>query len=714
MFKPVIKTSFFLLLIFLAISCKENISVIDSKISDNPEAQNAYDSFLKAIESEESDSLIYASFNKSKLLLEGNTELLLYRKIGEHFYNNEQNDTALYFFKQGLELAKKKKNSYYTSVFHMMAGSVYMNYSDFEPALSELKASYNIASSLDSFRLQVRSSRILGNVYWNMGNYDQALEYYLISLDISERTGNKLGVASATNNIGNVYQEVKNYDRAINYYKQSMTMAEAEGFARIIAISNNNLGDVFSLKGTYDSALVYFTKALEQIKKDYSRFDAGIYLGNIADVYLKTDSLEKSKSIFLESLGFAIEIGDKTGITNCNLGLAEAFIKQKNYTKALEYLKTGTETSEEIGSLKLMEYAYRLNALLYLQSNDFVNSHFYLSKQMSVKDSIYSLENGENVLRLESQYIEVQRVKQIELLKERQKNFRNLSILGFSAIFIISLVILIAYRQKNKTNLLLKEKNLQIESSREILEEKHQQLIKSQEQLYRINKGKDDFLTIISHDLKNPLSSMRGFTELLIQSYDSFSDEQRKMFLNEVFNSIENISLLINNILYWVKSQTDGINIKTTNFDLLKRSNENISIYRLMLANKEIQLENKIPENIIVYADGNVFDMILRNILSNALKFTPAKGTITISCKQTGNKLKVFLSDNGIGIPEDKLKIIGSRNEQYSTIGTSHEQGTGLGLGLVYRFIEQTGGEFEIDSESGKGTTISFTMDLAS
>jgi signal transduction histidine kinase len=706
----------FLLFLVFHSSCKRNEKITITQISSNPIAQEAFNAFLKSVKDKPgtNDSLVHFNFSNAKSLLDNTGLLLLYRKMGEYFYDNEISDSALLYFQAGLKIAKDIKNTYYTSVFHMMNGSVYTFKSDFEPALAELKTAYNLSITIDSVRLQIRTSRNLGNVYWNMGNYDLALEYYFISLNISQKVNNKLGIASALNNIGNVYQEVKNYDRAIEYYKQSEDIAEKEDFARVLAISNNNLGDVFSIKGEYDSALFYFKKALKELKKADSRFDAGIYTGNIADLYLKTDSIEKSKQYFFESLSYATVTGDKTGIASCNLGLADLHLHEKKPELALNYLKTGTKISEEIGSLKLMDYAYKLSSTYYLQKNDYLNAHLFLTRQMAIKDSIYSLENGENVARLENQYKEVKSIKEIELLKERQKGFLYLIILAFSAFVTISLLIFIALRQKTRSNLILREKNLQIEASREILEEKNQQLIKSQEQLSKINKGKDDFLTIISHDLKNPLSSIRGFTELLIRNYESLSDEMRKTFLTEVFDSIERISLLINNILFWVKSQIDGINFKPEKFNLCKRIDENISIYQLMISNKGIDVENKIPNDINVLADINIFDMILRNILSNSLKFTDAKGKIVILCKAYKEKVKLTISDNGIGIPEDKLKIILSSKQQFSTAGTRHEQGTGLGLGLAYRFIEQTGGNFEIDSQPGKGTTISFNLDVVS
>ncbi len=699
-------------LVLFSSSCKDKPVVTVKQVSTDPQVQAAFDAFLKSVDNkpEITGTHVYENFIATKRLLNGEGVLLLYRKMGEYFYENEIPDSALIYFKEGLKLAKEAENNYYISAFHMLCGSVYTFVSDFEPALAELKASYNISLKLDSLKLQIRSSRYLGNVYWNIGNYDLALEYYLISLDISQKSNNEYGVAAALNNIGNVYLEIKNYDRAIDYFKLSIELAEKSDLEKVLALASNNMGNVFLLKEKYDSALVFFQIALVNIKKIDSKYDEGIYIGNIADVYLKTDSLEKSKEYFHKSLDLAAETGDKTGMASCNLGLADVDIRQNNLPSALQFLKTGTEISEEIGSLKLLDYAYNLNSKYFLTKNDFPQSHHFLTKQMSVKDSMYSLENGESVARLENQYKEVKSIKEIELLKEKQKNFLYLAVLGFSAFIIISLLILLAYRQKAISNKILSEKNQQIELNRGVLEEKNQQLIKSQDLLNKANRGKDDFLTIISHDLKNPLSSIRGFTELLVQNYDELSDDKRKQFLNEVFDSIERISLLITNILFWVKTHTDGISIRTEEFPLSRRIEDNVSIYRLILANKEITVENNVPHNIKVLSDINVFDMIIRNILSNAIKYSNAKGLISISSNVEGSNIKITISDTGVGIPKDKIDLILQGKEQFTTTGTRHEQGTGLGLGLSIKFIEQIGGKFEIDSEEGKGTSISFTL----
>jgi signal transduction histidine kinase len=704
----------FVLFVLFA-SCRDKKPVSISQISRDPHVQEHFDQFLNALELKPgtNDSLIYSKINEVEPLLDNDGRMLLYRKIGEYYYRFENQDSAMFYFRKGLDLASKSGDSYYQALFHLMCGSVYTNISDFVPALAELKTAYHLSTSIDSLRLQIRAARSLGNAYWDIGDYDLALDFYFISLEKSREADNRYGIASALNNIGNVYQQVKKFDQALNYFRQAEAISEKEHLDRIIAIANNNLGNVYSDLKNYDSAFYYFKRAIEKVKSVESKYDAGIYIGNLADLYLQTDSLDKSEASFWESLQFANETGDKTGVASCNLGLAEVYLRRNDTKGALPFLETGTVISEEIGTDGLKMQAYGNYSEYFLKKGDFVNSRKFLEKQMIVKDSIYEQKSGEAVARLENQYAEIQSMRQIELLKTKQKNILYLSILGTSAFIVIFILTFLAYRSKTRSNLILQEKNEQIEASRDLLKERNQQLIESREQLYKVNKGKDDFLTIISHDLKNPLSSIRGFTELLLRSYDTFNDEERKKFLNEIFDSIERISLLINNILYWVKSQTEEIQIIPSNFNLHKRSEENISIYKLILINKQISVENFIPEDLSVHTDINVFDMILRNILSNSLKFTPSGGSITLRATIAGKMVSLSVNDTGIGIPGDKLKLILNRNEQYSTTGTSHEQGTGLGLGLVSKFIEQTEGSLSIDSEEGKGTTITFTIPAA-
>jgi two-component system, sensor histidine kinase and response regulator len=660
-----------------------------------------------------SDFLLNSTFNSSMTMLTKEDQLLLLEGMGEYFYKKEKPDTALKYYKDGLKLSNNLDDTYFQSVFHLLIGRTYTFISEFNIALEELRTAYDLSISLDSTLLLIRTARNLGNAYSGLGIYDKALDYYYISNDASEKVNNKNGIASALNNIGSVYKEVKDFDKAIEFSKKASKIAEAEGLDRIVAASSNNIGNIFSLRKMYDSAMIYFQQDLVIERRLNSKYNIGISLGKIADVYMKTGYLDKAGEYFNESFKNASEIGDKTGMATACLGLAESLIIGNKLNKAEVYLSNGFELSKEIGSLRLLDISYGLYSDYYYKKKDYKSAHKYLTLNTSIKDSINSMENVANVARHENQYKVTQKELEILRLKQKQKNYFQFLLIGFITFFVISIIIIYSYRQKIKTNRILSKKNLEIQNSKNELEKKHIELLKSQEKLKKIDEGKDDFLSLISHDLKNPLSAIRGFAELMINSYDELTDEQRKKFLKEIFDSIERLSLLINNILLWVKSQAKGLNILPVEFNLNKRVNDNIAIYSITATDKEIKIINSVSPEIMVLCDINIFDMVIRNLLSNALKFTHKKGSILISTEKTGLMVRLLIKDNGIGIPQDKIELILDRQKNYTTIGTLHEQGTGLGLGLVTEFIHKIGGRFDIISQPGKGTTVLFEIPSA-
>jgi signal transduction histidine kinase len=230
--------------------------------------------------------------------------------------------------------------------------------------------------------------------------------------------------------------------------------------------------------------------------------------------------------------------------------------------------------------------------------------------------------------------------------------------------------------------------------------------------LEKLNEGKDQFLTILSHDLRNPITGIRGFVELMIKQYDAISDYKKKVFLQEVFDSVEKLSLLLTNVLLWVRSESRGFKSHPKLVDLSRRIESTLSLYTLMAKSKDITLENKIPPGIMIYVDVNHFDTIIRNLISNSLKFTDKKGYIRFEASSDNKNVKLRVSDTGIGMTREKITKVMQIHENTSTSGTGKEQGTGLGLNLIQNFVSLMEGEFTIESVPGEGST--FTLVLPS
>jgi len=232
------------------------------------------------------------------------------------------------------------------------------------------------------------------------------------------------------------------------------------------------------------------------------------------------------------------------------------------------------------------------------------------------------------------------------------------------------------------------------------------------DQLEKANITKDKFFSIIAHDLKNPFHSIMGFTDLLIKNYNDFEDIKKLEFLGLINESSQYANNLLDNLLHWSRTQTERIKYSPIKFDLHSLVNEIQHMLHGNAEKKQLAFLNLVPEASYVYADKNMIHTVLRNLVSNSIKFTPAEGTISVEAVPGEEIIHVKVKDNGVGIPLDKQSKLFSFGEFHSTSGTAGEPGTGLGLIICFEFIKKHGRELSLSSESGKGT--SFTFDLAS
>lgn len=222
--------------------------------------------------------------------------------------------------------------------------------------------------------------------------------------------------------------------------------------------------------------------------------------------------------------------------------------------------------------------------------------------------------------------------------------------------------------------------------------------------LLELNTTKDKFFSIIAHDLRNPLWSFKNITELLSDSYESFSEKERVDFIAIMKNSINNIVLLLENLLEWSRSQRNVIPFDPVVVELNFLLNNIIGYLQLSADNKNIKIENTIPESETVIADINMIRTVLRNLISNAIKFTNNNGRIIISFKKENNSSIICIEDNGIGIQENDIDRLFKIDVSHTTIGTSKEKGTGLGLILCKEFIDKHNGKIWVESQINIGS----------
>ena len=237
-----------------------------------------------------------------------------------------------------------------------------------------------------------------------------------------------------------------------------------------------------------------------------------------------------------------------------------------------------------------------------------------------------------------------------------------------------------------------------------------EQVLKYAEELKNLNASKDKFFSIISHDLRSPFNSLLGLTEFISHYYDDMNPSEVKSSILNVYNSAQQVYNLILNLLEWSMLQSGRIKVEKGVINLAEMGVEIINLYKDAADNKQLELVNNINENILVYADKYMIDTIIRNFVSNSIKFTNSGGKIIIKGVINGDNAEVSVTDTGIGISIANQKNLFRIDEQFRRDGTANEKGTGLGLILCKEFIEKNNGVLWVESEEGKGSRFSFTV----
>jgi len=259
----------------------------------------------------------------------------------------------------------------------------------------------------------------------------------------------------------------------------------------------------------------------------------------------------------------------------------------------------------------------------------------------------------------------------------------------------------------------LKDVNDLLVDKQKLIIDQSEQLKENNRQLTILNATKDKFFSIIAHDLRNPFSVVIGFSDLLIRGLYKLSEEKIKNYVDMIHTASINGNNLLENLLQWSRSQTGNIAFEPIKLNLASLVEETINLMEASANRKDITFHQLIEPNSTVFADENMIKTILRNLITNAIKFTKEKGSVTITSISSHKQIEVTIADSGVGISQDTIKRLFRIDTTVTTIGTSKETGTGLGLLICKEFVERHNGKIWVESEPGKGSNFKFTLPSA-
>jgi two-component system sensor histidine kinase/response regulator len=298
---------------------------------------------------------------------------------------------------------------------------------------------------------------------------------------------------------------------------------------------------------------------------------------------------------------------------------------------------------------------------------------------------------------------------ELEILTYTNRSARIIDMISSYTLISISIILVLIIILKNYNRASNTIKNQKTE-----LELLNNDLKAANEELKFINGSKDKLLSIIAHDLRSPLGSLVSFSDILAKNLDKYDHDTIKESLTHINKSQKKTLFLLEDLLLWSKSLAGKLVMVSENTDIRELCMEIIEEKRDQAIRKNIAVHNFIGKNIFLHADRNMLKTILRNLISNAIKFTIRGGEIGIHSDRAGTFERILVKDTGIGMtPEERTKLWDIANQK-TTDGTEGESGSGLGLVLCKEFVEKHGGEIWVDSEFGKGSSFYFTIPLKS
>jgi len=579
----------------------------------------------------------------------------------------------------------------------------------------------------DSYQLSIAYQN-LADIYRVLGDYSKGLEYSLKGLEIAEKSSYDTLIIKALVKVSNFNFFLSENDTTYNkkvfaYQFKALALAEAMRANDLLIIIYLNMSDLHRTKKHYDSALIYAEKAFVFASRYEDIDNKGLALLNKGQILVEKEKYLDALPFLSNAYKYLISVDNKFDASFA-LQLTGMVYREKNrYEQAFRLLNDALALSEQLGSKADMADIYKQLYITAERVGNTTQAFGYYKKFHLYNDSVFNETKSRQIATMQSLHDSESKDREIDLLKKqeqmREENLQqqNFLITFLLSIFVLSgLIALLLYRNnrnKQRVNQLLEEQNAeilrqqtQINTQRENIVLQNTELERKNNELSFLNEEKNHLIGIVAHDLRNPLSQIKGLVNVLQMSEEDGNVEEKNEYMRLIKNAIDRMATMINKTL-------DVNAIDSQKLNLIKEK-QNISTIVNAVANdfedtakaKSIEIIRQIePEIIAANLDGNYLTQIFENLISNAIKYSPQDAKVIIKTYKSDFHVRVEVQDEGQGISEDDKKRMFGKFQQLSAKPTKGETSIGLGLSIVKKYVDAMEGKVWCESELGKGAT---------
>lgn len=585
------------------------------------------------------------------------------------YYTESDLEKALETGKQSLAVIRQYGTKTDSAKYFRLVGLIYLKKSWYDKSLENLMRAQQLYGESGDSSLQATSLMNIGIVHDYMQNSPMSLSYYEKALKYFKHKNDETGMAGCELNIAILLSKEKKYEQAIENFISASAIYEKTGNNSYLAAAYINQGLTYKKMGNYDLAIEYLNKAFGIWEKEDDKYHMCYYYMNMGEIML---DIKKTR-------------------------------------EAGQYLRQAEKLAQILGSQDLLAKTYEFMSDYNAARKDFASAYSYLNKSKQINDSILNAETTEKVSQIQYRYEIAKReadnehlVKQ-NLDKELQLSKKNLFLYVLSAILLLIVLLAIVLVSQNRIR---KKVNKQLTDKNKLIGQQKDELLK-------LNASKDKFLSILAHDIKNPLSSIQGISDLLVNDYDTLSNKDKRGFTQDINTLSLSLFEIINTLLTWSTSQSGMIAFRPKPFLMAELCRKSVRNLQTVAKQKDILLICRTDESLSVMADENMILSVLHNLISNAIKYSFHGANIFLETQRLEGFAQISVIDSGTGLTPNIQAKLFQYDQHFLKKGTAGETGTGLGLILCKDFVEKNGGTIRVESIVDKGSTFIFTLPLA-
>ncbi|MCH4553481.1 tetratricopeptide repeat protein [Aestuariibaculum lutulentum] len=615
-------------------------------------------------------------------------------------------DSARHYANSLLEFSNQKQNKNWEATTLRFIGNTYAYQGNFQEALRYFIMSHNILEALGDVKALSTTYNNIGSIYYELGDFTKAIDNELKGLKIAEKSNDTSNLARLTNNLGNVFFRQNNNEKALEYYTYSLNLKKKIGDKGALIHAYNNIGLVHNSLRQFDEAFENFQICIELSEELDNKISLSRAYENIGELNNLKGDFKTSLEYLNKGIQIKNEINDSDGLVSIYLTRGNAYMGLNQFEKARLDCQKSLELAKATKMLLVEKEACECLSNAWQNLGNYSKALSYYKQSIVAKDSLFNNEKAQEITRQEMEY-QFEREKLADSIAfNKQKAEQELQYAESIS------------KQRNKSNLVVfttigllligfiywrsRRKSIKLKQEREVVT-----------RLKQVDQLKDQFLANTSHELRTPLNGIIGLSESLKDGAAGPMSLKAIENLDMIVNSGKRLSNLVNDILDFSKLKNNDLQLSVHPVDLYAITDLVLKVSESLIKGKSLQLINSVPKDIhLVEADENRIQQILYNLIGNAIKFTE-KGTVQVKAHQEENKIKISVSDTGIGIPEDKFESIFKSFEQVDGSVEREYGGTGLGLSVTRQLVELHGGTINVESKVGEGSTFTFTLSLS-